>query len=240
MKVEPRAHPVVLGCDTSTTVGTVALVEGDRVTAELVLQTPGSTSRRLATDMRDILSARGLQPSDLDLLVASVGPGSFTGVRITLAAMKGLAFALGRPLVCVPSLDALARPLLGRGAVVLAALDARRSELYAAAFAPDGAPLLEATAIAPRAAAEALRDACLGLPIVGVGEGVLAYRDALAGALGDRLQIAAAPDHAIRASVLIQVALERGLPPTPAADAEPLYLRRSEAEVLRDARASNG
>jgi len=238
MRAEPRAHPVVLGCDTSTTVGTVALVEGDRVTAELVLQTPGSTSRRLVTDIREILSVRGLQPSDLDLLVASVGPGSFTGVRITLAAMKGLAFALRKPLACVPSLDALARPLLGRGAVVLAALDARRSELYASAFGPDGVPLLEAVAIAPRAAAEAIRDACPGLPVLGVGEGVLAYRDALRDVLGDRLQIAAAPDHAIRASVLIQVALEHGLPPTPAADAEPLYLRRSEAEVLRDAKTA--
>jgi len=237
MKAVERAHPVVLACDTSTTVGSVALVEGDRVTAELVLQSPGSTSRRLVGDIRDLLAARGLAPSDLDLLVASTGPGSFTGVRITLAAMKGLAFALDKPLVGVPSLDALARPLLGRGAAILAALDARRSEVYAAGYAPDGAPdgapVVAPAALSPQAAAEALRDACPDLPILGVGEGILAYRDVLVGILGDRLQIVAAPEHSIRASVLVQIALERHLAPTDVAAIEPQYLRRSEAEVKK-------
>ncbi len=233
MKAVERAHPVVLACDTSTTVGSVALVEGDRVTAELVLQSPGSTSRRLVGDVRDLLAARGLAPSDLDLLVASTGPGSFTGVRITLAAMKGLAFALDKPLVGVPSLDALARPLLGRGAAILAALDARRSEVYAAGYAPDGTPVVAPAALSPQAAAEALRDACPDLPILGVGEGILAYRDVLVGILGDRLQIAAAPEHSIRASVLVQIALERHLAPTDVAAIEPQYLRRSEAEVKK-------
>ncbi len=233
MKAVERAHPVVLACDTSTTVGSVALVEGDRVTAELVLQSPGSTSRRLVGDVRDLLAARGLAPSDLDLLVASTGPGSFTGVRITLAAMKGLAFALDKPLVGVPSLDALARPLLGRGAAILAALDARRSEVYAAGYAPDGTPVVAPAALSPQAAAEALRVACPDLPILGVGEGILAYRDVLVGILGDRLQIAAAPEHSIRASVLVQIALERHLAPTDVAAIEPQYLRRSEAEVKK-------
>ena len=233
MKAVERAHPVVLACDTSTTVGSVALVEGDRVTAELVLQSPGSTSRRLVGDIRDLLAARGLAPSDLDLLVASTGPGSFTGVRITLAAMKGLAFALDKPLVGVPSLDALARPLLGRGAAILAALDARRSEVYAAGYAPDGTPVVAPAALSPQAAAEALRVACPDLPILGVGEGILAYRDVLVGILGDRLQIAAAPEHSIRASVLVQIALERHLAPTDVAAIEPQYLRRSEAEVKK-------
>lgn len=231
MKAAERARPVVLACDTSTTVGSVALVEGDRVTAELVLQSPGSTSRRLVGDVRDLLAARGLAPSDLDLLVASVGPGSFTGVRITLAAMKGLAFALGKPLVGVPSLDALARPALGRGVAILAALDARRSEVYAAGYAPDGTPVFAPAALAPQDAAEALRDAFPDLPILGVGEGVLAYRGVLTAILGSRLQIAAAPEHSIRASVLAQIAQERHLAPTDVAAIEPTYLRRSEAEV---------
>ncbi len=231
MKAAERARPVVLACDTSTTVGSVALVEGDRVTAELVLQSPGSTSRRLVGDVRDLLAARGLAPSDLDLLVASVGPGSFTGVRITLAAMKGLAFALGKPLVGVPSLDALARPLLGRGVAILAALDARRSEVYAAGYGPDGTPVFAPAALAAVDAAEALRNAFPDLPILAVGEGVLAYREILTDILGSRLQIAAAPEHSIRASVLVQIAQERHLAPTDVAAIEPTYLRRSEAEV---------
>jgi tRNA threonylcarbamoyladenosine biosynthesis protein TsaB len=231
----PRARPIALACDTSTTAGTVALVEGDRVTAELALQTPGSTSRRLLADMRDLLAARGLQPSDLDLLVTSVGPGSFTGVRITLAAMKGLAFALGKPLHAVPSLVALARPAFGRGEAVLAALDARRAEIYAAAWGPDGAVLLAPCAADPRAAASALRDALpAGVRVRGVGEGVLAYREALAAVLGDRLVVGDAPEHGIRASVLVQAALESGEGPVDVAAVEPMYLRRSEAEVKRD------
>lgn len=232
----PRARPVALACDTSTTVGTVALVEGDRVTAELTLQTPGSTSKRLLADVRDLLAARGLAPADLDLLVTSVGPGSFTGVRITLAALKGLAFALGKPLHAVTSLRALARPALGRGQVVLAALDARRAEVYAAAWGPDGAELLAPCAADPRAVAVALRGVLPdGLQVRGVGEGVLAYRDALAAELGDRLVVGDAPEHGIRASVLVQVALEDGRDPVDPAVVEPLYLRRSEAEVKRDA-----
>lgn len=241
MKAIERAHPVVLACDTSTTVQSIAVVEGDRVTAELVLQSPGTTSRRLLADVRDLLRARNLEPADLDLLVASLGPGSFTGVRITLAAMKGLAFALGKPLVGVPSLTALARPLFGRGVPTLVALDARRAEVYAAAFTSDGAPILAPAALSAREVAEALLAVVpAGMPILCAGEGVLAYREVLASILGDRIQVAAAPEHSIRASVLVQIAAEQGLAPTDAAAIEPLYLRRSEAEVALAARSLIG
>ncbi len=238
MKPFERARPVALACDTSTTVETVALVEGDRVTAELSLMSPGTTSRRLAVDIRDLLASRNLAVSDIDLLVASIGPGSFTGVRITLATMKGLAFATGKPIVGVPSLDALARPLFGRGPAVLAALDARRAEVYAAAFASDGQPIFAAAAMSPVEVATSL---CRTLKdddlIIGVGEGVLAYRNDLHAILGNRLHLAAAPEHSIRASFLVQIALERGLEPADPATIEPMYLRRSEAEVKREASA---
>ena len=232
-----HGHPIVLACDTSTRVASVALVEGGVMTAETTLLSADSHSERLLQDVSDLLARRGLAAADLDVLVTSLGPGSFTGVRIALSAMKGLAYALGRPLVGVCGLDALARPLTGRGAAVLTALDARKGEVYAALHASDGTRLMAPCVSDPDRFASDMAAAAPGCPVIGAGEGVLAYRGRFEAALGGRLKVADAHEHAIRASVIATLGLEQ-VAPGPGVDAlEPLYLRRSEAEVKLGLRA---
>jgi len=224
--------PVILACDTSTEQQAIALWEADRVTAEWSLLARGGTSRDLAGDIAALLARRGLQPRDLDLLVTSLGPGSFTGVRVVLATLKGLAMALGKPLYGVDVLGTLAWP--HRGRAVLAALDARRGEVYGAAWAPDGGLLLPPQAAAAEVLAARLAE-CLPTetPVLAVGDGVLAWRGPLKKMLGDRLVPGAPRDHLVRASAMIEQVLAGDRPPLDLASSEPLYLRRPDAEVPR-------
>ena len=83
----------------------------------------------------DILSAAGIEPKDIDLFAAVAGPGSFTGVRIGVCTVKGLAHAWNRPVVAISSLEALAARAFGFDGVICPILDARRAQVYAAARA---------------------------------------------------------------------------------------------------------
>lgn len=224
--MEHHGEPsIVLACDTSTRIGSVALLEYGNVTAEVVFFGTGRDfhSERLLEEIARIFERRGLAPKAVSLFVASLGPGSFTGVRTTLATMKGLAYATGRPLVGVPSLYALAWPLLHRGQPVLAALDARKGELYAALYDAEGGAILEPMAISAKPLNDLLRSQGF-TQVLGVGEGVLAYREEL-----DCVHAAASPFHVIRASVLAFLGMREK--PIPVDQAEPLYVRRPEAEI---------
>jgi tRNA threonylcarbamoyladenosine biosynthesis protein TsaB len=149
--------------------------------------------------------------------------------------MKGLAYALGRPLIGVGTLDALARPLLGRSMPVLVALDARKSEVYGACFDQDGVTLVQARAEDPILLAREVAEACPEGPILAAGEGILAWKAEFESILGTRLHLASPDEHVVRASVIARMALESEREPVDPALIEPVYLRRSEAEVKRDA-----
>jgi tRNA threonylcarbamoyladenosine biosynthesis protein TsaB len=226
-----RGRPVVLACDTSTRVGSIALLEGGVVTAETTVLSDGSHSRRILDDIARMLGERNLAPVDVDVLVSSTGPGSFTGVRITLAAFKGLAVALDRPLVGVSSLEALGLPLCGRGAAVIAALDARKGEVYGAVYSDDGRELVAPCTASPDAFAGQVAEAAPQGSILGAGEGVTAWHAAFAAVLGDRLLPVAPFENHVRASALAVLGAARAGAPDDRALLEPSYLRRSEAEV---------
>jgi N6-L-threonylcarbamoyladenine synthase len=89
----------------------------------------------------------GLPLKALDRIAVTVGPGSFTGIRVGVAMARGLALSLGIPAVGVSTLEMVAEPVLGRAKPVLALIDARREELYAQLFHADGSPLIEPTAL---------------------------------------------------------------------------------------------
>lgn len=124
----------VLGIDTSSTVVSVALVDGDTVTERSVTIEHNRTG--LLTLIDALCADVGLEPQALDAVAVGAGPGSFTGLRIGMATAKGIAFAIGKPLWAVSSLAALAHVELARDAsgIVVAVLDARRGEVYAGAY----------------------------------------------------------------------------------------------------------
>jgi tRNA threonylcarbamoyladenosine biosynthesis protein TsaB len=174
---------IVLGLD-SATPSTVAGVLADDAIFE-VRDDPAPGARpahaaRLLAAAEEALAAAGVGWDDVDRLGVGLGPGSFTGLRIGIATARALAQARGLPTVGVSTLEALARG--AQAPLVLAAIDARRGEAFAAAWR-DRVPLLAPAALAPEALADRVR-AMPAAPLA-VGDGAVRFRDSLeaAGAL---------------------------------------------------------
>ncbi len=222
---------LVLGIETSTSHGSVALFEGGLLKAELLLYSPGSHSEKLFPSIERLMELAGITSGDLGAVAVSMGPGSFTGLRVGVAAAKGLAFSLQVPLYGVPTLGALADAAPPGAVAVCAVLDARRGEVFAALFrSVDGRLEIqgEAAVLAPDALSLTLEPGTLV-----VGE--------LSGDLRARLA-ASAPvplffsppglGHPRAAAVAARGAgmLGEGLP-TQVDTLLPLYVRPSDAEA---------
>ena len=176
--------------------------------------------------VEEVLSEAGLAPGDIDTIAATQGPGSFTGVRIAIAAARGLALTSGASLYGTDSLTVMARRAVREGLALApdgpfaVAVDARRGMLYFGAYRPDGSRLDGPSLLSPEDAA-----ACLpgGLALaVGSGGGLLA-----AAAAGNRALYAALPDLQPGALALAQLAAESD-ERTPVL--RPLYLRPPDAK----------
>lgn len=175
----------------------------------------------------EVLDAAGLRLKDLDRLAVSIGPGSFTGLRIGLATIKGLALGCNLPVAGVPTLEAFARALAPRPGTIWPLLDARRGELYAAAYRWRDGQLDEVSA--PAAVVPADLAGGLGSPCTLIGDGGDAYADLWPN--GDHIERIPLADLAPNGAIV--AALGATLTNTPLDELEPRYCRRSEAEVRR-------
>ena len=222
----------ILGLDTSTSVNTVAICDNDTVLVELVVECGRAHSERLMSTIDWALREAGMAVTNLDALAVSVGPGSFTGLRIGVAAAKGLALAAHLPLVAVPTLDAMARIGAFEDRVVCPLLDAKMREVFGAAFAftaGDRKTLL-APCVAP------VQELLHHLPpdTVFFGDGADLYRDIIKAEL-PAARILGGPFRAPRASSVCAEATWRvaqGCSTDPGAVA-PVYLRMSQPEMMR-------
>ena len=124
--------PLILALDTTHEYGSLALARGEEILEEKLLHEPGGFSRILFGCIGELLARHSLKPGAIDCFAAASGPGSFTGVRVGLACIKGLAEALGKPAIAVSNLKALAR--FGTAPLRAVLLDARRSEIYGAVY----------------------------------------------------------------------------------------------------------
>jgi tRNA threonylcarbamoyladenosine biosynthesis protein TsaB len=216
----------VLAVDTSTMAGGVALLEAERVVGESLLDVRTTHSERLMVAVERALGDAGWMPQSLDGLAVAVGPGSFTGLRIGLATVKGLALALGCPIAAVPTLDAMAAGLPWASRPVCPVLVARKDEVFACLYRWDGATMQrewDYVALSPAALAARLTE-----PVVGVGDGAALVASpwmALA-------QPVRRGPSAAAVGWLGQERLRRG-DTVGAAELAPLYLRPSEAELKR-------
>ncbi len=158
----------VLAVDTSTMAGGVALLDDDRIVGESLLDVRTTHSERLMVAVDRALGDAGWTAASLDGFAVAVGPGSFTGLRIGLAAVKGLAFALGRPIAAVPTLDAMAAGLAWASRPVCPVLEARKGEVFASLYRWDGRAMRrEWEYLSLPLAAFAAR---LTEPVIGVGD----------------------------------------------------------------------
>jgi tRNA threonylcarbamoyladenosine biosynthesis protein TsaB len=137
----------ILMIETSTECCSVALSDGERIVAERVDETPKQQSAMLAPYIDAVLREAGWQAAGLDAVAVSEGPGSYTGLRVGVSTAKGVCFGAGVPLLGIDTLQILACQATGRFDRIIAMLDARRMEVYAAPFDGNGRKLADTEAI---------------------------------------------------------------------------------------------
>jgi tRNA threonylcarbamoyladenosine biosynthesis protein TsaB len=221
----------VLAIDTSTELCTVAVLADGDLRAELDARVRAKHGEILFRLVDEALELAALDKHELDLLAVGLGPGSFTGTRVGVATAKGLAVALGRPLVGVVTLRAIAAA--APAPLVAPAVDAHKGEVYVALYAhgPDGLrERLAPTHAPPDEAVRQLAERAAGAPLALCGSGVRRYPEAFAALDGRSL----APIWDVpRAAVVARLALARHAArgPDDRAALEPLYVRPSDAKL---------
>ena len=220
----------ILALDSSATVASVALCEDCRLLSEYTVNNGNTHSETLLPMIESMLAHFSLSASDIDLFAASSGPGSFTGVRIGAATVKGLAFASGKPCIGVSTLEAIAYNAIARKGLICPVMNARRSQVYTALFRSDGQTLTRLMPDSAMAIAE-LDEllATYGEPVTFCGDGYDVTLPALS-----KTQADATPERMRHQSAysVAAVALSMHLAGTSADDSafKVTYLRPSQAE----------
>jgi tRNA threonylcarbamoyladenosine biosynthesis protein TsaB len=237
----------VLALDTTTPGGSVALVEDDRIIAERLGDPVRTYAERLPTEILSLLEEQRLGSADVDVFAVAPGPGSFTGLRIGIATIQGLALVHGRRVAAVSALAALAH-VAGQelnGSVMVAAwMDARRAEVFSALyrlssrppFDPQRLVEVEGPAVASPAATLARWEPVIAdETVIFAGDGAEHYREVIQGRQPSvRIIDAGALAGAIGLVAVAQAT--SGATVEPAA-VRPLYVRRPDAELDREKRA---
>ncbi len=217
----------LLAVDTSTTSCSVALFRGDRLLAEEIYTAGKTHSRYLMSMIHRMLERCRCEPEDIGGIAVTRGPGTFTGLRIGISTVKGLAAATGAPVVGVSSLAALAFPLALHECPVVAMIDARRGEVYYTQFRGSVQPATRVSVAAPETAAAALPENAIL-----VGSGALLYREVFNNRC-PRIRFADITQHIIRAASVGMLAMRRfkhhDVDPIDALIPE--YVRKSDAQI---------
>ena len=175
----------ILCLDSTAKVATAAILSDEAVLAEYTVNGKRSHSELMLPMIRSLLTSTGLTPDDIDLFACTVGPGSFTGVRIGVSVIKGIAFGRKKPCCGVSTLEALAENTAGLSGLICPVMDARRAQVYNALFERRDGALRRLTpdrAIGLSELAEELLRDHGDTPILLVGDGVTVARDALTAA----------------------------------------------------------
>lgn len=228
---------MILALDTATLVSSVALVRDETLVAELTIQTKKTHSEMLMPHIEQVMALANAAKQDLSLIAVSIGPGSFTGLRIGLATAKALAYALNIPLIGIPTLEALAYNCPIPGALLSPMLDAQKGNVYQALYTWNGNKLNElmpARVISFKTALTEL--AAETKPVVIMGEGAVMNRSAM----NDLPNPVPAEPHVVMPRAASVALLGHKKFNNGYADdimmLEPVYIRRSEAEELWEKR----
>jgi tRNA threonylcarbamoyladenosine biosynthesis protein TsaB len=222
---------LVLGVETSTMQGGAALVGDDGLCSEYTLNVQATHSERLLPTIERMLHDAGIGLDALSGLAVSIGPGSFTGLRIGLSTVKGLAYATGLPVIGVPTLEVLACTVAFAREQICPVLDARKQEVYAALFRWERSQLvriMEDTALAPEALCGKIHRSTIFL-----GDGLAVYGELFRRRLVDRMLVPPPPSRGPRPAWVAELGRQRILRgERDAVDTlVPRYLRPSEAEL---------
>jgi len=229
---------IILSLDSTEITATAALTDGKRLLGQTVLTVGNTHSETLLPAIENLMKSTGLTYDRVELFACAAGPGSFTGVRIGAATVKGLAFGRNVPCVGVSALEALAYNLIGFDGILCPVMDARRSQLYNALFRCRNGILERLTpdrTIAASELAEELKGYNEAILVNGGGTHILCE------AAGDLPRLRPAPEllryeSAYSVALCALTAVENGLDLTDKTDLilAPTYLRPSQAERTRN------
>jgi len=224
----------VLGIEAATPVASVAVATEGKILSERMINNQRTHSVNLLPMIRDTLIDCGIDRQELSGIAVSIGPGSFTGLRIGMSTAKTLAQVLNLPVAGIPTLDVLAYPLSGLAGLICPVLNARKSELYAAVYSWENGCQV---CLKPAFAAGAKQLAELLLPyrqqVTFLGDGLPEYKAEISNLLGDLARFAPECISFPRGAVVAEI----GLAKITAGDSEspmdllPEYVRKSEAEI---------
>lgn len=222
----------ILAIDTATLVSSVAIATPDTLVAEITIQTRKTHSERLMPHIATLLSMAEVPQSSLKAVAVSIGPGSFTGLRIGLATAKALAYALTIPLIGVPTLAALAFSCPAPGCILAPMLDAQKGNVYLGMYEWQAGAVveLESPQVIAFAAAQA-KLAQMGRPVLLLGEAAAAHAADIPAAAPPHVVMPRAGSVAVMAQQLYGQGVRHDVNTL-----EPLYIRRSEAEELWERR----
>lgn len=230
----------ILTVDSSTRVASAALTQDDALVCECNLITGLTHSQRLMVLVENCFDRAGWTPGDIDMFAVVCGPGSFTGVRIGVSAVKGMADVFNKPVVALNTLEVLAAGLPYACGLVVPLLDARRGQVYAAAYRWVGDALTEVIAPEALALQDFLeKDVLAGQgPVIFLGDGADANREVLQQHPGALF----APMHGNyqRAAAAGYLAYLRRGDAVQAGEIQPQYFRLSQAERQRRERDHGG
>ncbi len=224
----------ILAIDTSSLVATVALINEENLLGEFTINHPRTHSQKLMPLVDSLLKSLDMTMKDIDLIAVARGPGSFTGVRIGVATVKGLAQPYDIPVLGISSLEGMANNLTYCSELICPIMDARRNQVYTGVYKWENKRLVKVTDEAPLTIEE-LIDILKNKEekIIFLGDGLSKYKDDLIDKLGDRAIISPQYVAMQRASSIAQLALNKikdGEKTENYFDITPTYLRKSEAE----------
>src|SRR5262245_15529499 len=224
---------VVLALDTTTSSGSCALARDGHVVYEQVNDAPNAHAEHLPGDLMTLIDRTGTRLRDVDVFAVATGPGSFTGLRIGIATMQGLAFAGGKPLVGVSGFDALARIAAhtvprqspDEKTRVATWVDAWRGEVFAALY-EDGREVQTPVVSRPECVLDPLR----GRSTLFIGDGAFVHRETIRSILGESARFADPLAPPLASTIAVLAGGESLVGQHPPHAIRPLYIRRTDAE----------
>jgi tRNA threonylcarbamoyladenosine biosynthesis protein TsaB len=222
---------IILALDTTTRDGSIAVLHNATIRIERIGDPSLTHGQRLPGELAATLAEAGVRIEDVDLLAVAAGPGSFTGLRVGIATIQGIAMAGKKRVVPVSALEALARAAVNGDRPIGAWMDAQRQEVFAALYAADGRDeLVPAVSSTPTAVLKQWMDTVDLTRVTFVGDGATHHEDILRREMGTDIAIVKAPP---LAGLIGQIAAESpGRAVLPHAIV-PIYVRRSDAELAR-------
>lgn len=219
---------IILSLDTTTRAGSAAVIRDGRVLHEVSGNPELSHGQRLPTDVMRLLESAGVAVEAIELFAVAAGPGSFTGLRVGIATIQGLAIATGRKVVPVSVLEALAS---AAGAGPAAAwMDAQRGQIFGALYAPGGGMLAGPSSLPPAETLDSWRGLANLPEATFIGDGAVRYADLLREQLGADVAVLPSPP---LAGIIGRIAARQPARAVLPHVLVPIYVRRPDAEIAR-------